>query len=193
MPCRTCVRRAAARLVVGQRGKPLEIRVRNVVVSLMRYRSPLPSAGSEVGSRPRRSRSRTCGRHRPRGPHHGIEERFAQNAGCYFGRKIGYWRRSQFCWTGGEGVSQSPLKGKAFSTFLGQKPPFELRRKLAFRLQSFHEIHRGSSNWTNPSISVGGGQQDWLAFALRRQRSHVRIVSGAPTTLRRDFDYLLTI
>jgi hypothetical protein len=94
---------------------------------------------------------------------------------------------------GGEGVSQSPLKGKAFSTFLGQKPPFELRRKLAFRLQSFHEIHRGSSNWTNPSISVGGGQQDWLAFALRRQRSHARIVSGAPTTLRRDFDYLLTI
>jgi hypothetical protein len=82
--------------------------------------------------------------------------------------------------TGGEGVSQSPLKDKAFSTFLGQNPPFELRRKLAFRLQSFHEIHRGSSNWTNLSISVGGGQQDGLAFALRRQRSHVRIVSGAP-------------
>jgi hypothetical protein len=78
------------------------------------------------------------------------------------------------------------LKDNAYSTFLGQKPPFELRRKLAFRLQSFHEIHRGSSNRTNPSISVGGGQQDWLAFALRRQRSHVRIVSGAPTTLMRD-------
>jgi len=34
---------------------------------------------------------------RPRGPHHGIEERFAENAGRHFGRKIGYWRRSQFC------------------------------------------------------------------------------------------------
>jgi hypothetical protein len=29
----------------------------------------------------------------------------------------------------------------------------------------------------NLSISVGGGQQGWLAFALRR---HVRIVSDAP-------------
>jgi hypothetical protein len=27
---------------------------------------------------------------------------------------------------GGESVSQSPLKGKAFSTFLDQNPPFEL-------------------------------------------------------------------
>jgi hypothetical protein len=97
-----------------------------------------------------------------------------------------YWVSEPSSADGGEGVSQSPLKDKAYSTFLGQKPPFELRRKLAFRLQSFHEINRGSSNWTNPSISVGGGQQDWLAFALRRQRSHVRIVSGAPTTLMRD-------
>jgi hypothetical protein len=33
-------------------------------------------------------------------------------------------------------------------------------RKLAFRLQSFHGIHRGSSKyWPNPSISVGDGQQ----------------------------------
>jgi hypothetical protein len=31
-------------------------------------------------------------------------------------------------------------------------------RKLAFRLQYFHGIHRGSSKyWPNPSISVGGG------------------------------------
>jgi hypothetical protein len=44
---------------------------------------------------------------------------------------------------GGESVSQSSLKDKVFLTFLGQNPPFELRRKLAFRLQSFHEIHRG--------------------------------------------------
>src|SRR5258708_16728536 len=48
---------------------------------------------------------------------------------------------------GGEGVSQSPLKDKAFSTFLDQNPPFELPRKLAFRFQSFHEIHRGSSKY----------------------------------------------
>jgi hypothetical protein len=29
--------------------------------------------------------------------------------------------------TGGEGVSHPPLKDKAFSTFLDQNPPFELR------------------------------------------------------------------
>jgi hypothetical protein len=94
-------------------------------------------------------------------------------------------------WSGGEGGSQSPLNDKAFSTFLGQKRPFELRRKLAFRLHSFHEIHRGLSNWTNLSISVGGGQQDWLAFALRRQRSHVRIVSGAPLRYRTLFEPMM--
>jgi hypothetical protein len=65
---------------------------------------------------------------------------------------------------GGGGVSQSPLKDQVFLTFLGQNPPFELRRKLALRLQSFHEIHGGSSKCC-PSISVGGGQQGWLAFA----------------------------
>ena len=82
---------------------------------------------------------------------------------------------------GGESVSQLPLKDKAVSTFLGQNPPFELRPKTGVSPPSFHGIHRGSSNyWPNPSISVGGGQQGWLAFALRRQRSHVRIVSGAP-------------
>jgi hypothetical protein len=76
---------------------------------------------------------------------------------------------------------QSPLKDQAFSSFLDQNQPFELRRKQAFRFQSFHEIHlRSSKYWPNPSISVGGGQQGCLAFALRRQRSHVRIVSGAP-------------
>jgi hypothetical protein len=66
------------------------------------------------------------------------------------------------------------LKDQTLSTFLDQNPPFELRRKPAFRFQSFHEIHRGSSKyWPNPSISVGGGQQGWLAFALHnglRQR-----------------------
>jgi hypothetical protein len=66
--------------------------------------------------------------------------------------------------TGGEGVSQSPLKDQVFLTFLGQNPPFELHRKLVLRLQSLHEIHGGSSKCC-PSVSVGGGQQGWLAFA----------------------------
>jgi hypothetical protein len=34
---------------------------------------------------------------------------------------------------GGEGVGQSPLKDKAFSTFSSQKPPFELRPKTGVR------------------------------------------------------------
>ncbi len=34
---------------------------------------------------------------------------------------------------GGESVSQPPLKDKAFSTFLGQNPPFELRPEMGFR------------------------------------------------------------
>ena len=33
---------------------------------------------------------------------------------------------------GGEGVSQSPLKDKAFSTFLDQNPLFELQREMRF-------------------------------------------------------------
>jgi hypothetical protein len=33
---------------------------------------------------------------------------------------------------GGESVSQSPLKDKAFSTFLDQNPPFELPEKGDF-------------------------------------------------------------
>jgi hypothetical protein len=53
-------------------------------------------------------------------------------------RTIGY--KGEQC-SGGEGVSQSPMKDKAFLTFLGQNPPVELRRKLAFSPQSFHGIH----------------------------------------------------
>jgi hypothetical protein len=33
---------------------------------------------------------------------------------------------------GGESVSQSPLKDKAFSSFLDQNPPFALRLKMSF-------------------------------------------------------------
>jgi hypothetical protein len=39
-------------------------------------------------------------------------------------RTIGY---EGVLWLGGESVSQSPLKDKAFSTFLDQNPPLELR------------------------------------------------------------------
>ena len=71
---------------------------------------------------------------------------------------------------GGESVSQLPLKDKALLTFSGQNPPFELRPKTGI-----------SPTGPTLSISVAGGQQGWLAFVLRRQRSHVRIVSsGAP-------------
>jgi hypothetical protein len=55
------------------------------------------------------------------------------------------------------------LKDQGFSTFLDQNPPFELRRKLAFRFQSFHEIHRGSSS-TGPTLqfpAAVGGRVGW--------------------------------
>jgi hypothetical protein len=42
------------------------------------------------------------------------------------GGREGHWREIRGL-RGGEGVSQSPLKGKAFSTFRDQNPPFELR------------------------------------------------------------------
>src|SRR5258708_38315215 len=48
--------RAAADPVIGQRGKPLVVRVPNVAFSIMRYVSSLPSAGGEHGSRHRRTR-----------------------------------------------------------------------------------------------------------------------------------------
>lgn len=61
---------------------------------------------------------------------------------------------------GGESVSQFPLKGKAFLTFEGQNPPFELRPKTGVSLPIFDGTHRGSSkHWPSPSISVGGGRQ----------------------------------
>ena len=49
-------------------------------------------------------------------------------------RTIGYG--GEQC-SGGEGVSQPPLKDKAFFTFVNQNPPFELRPKTAFRLPSW--------------------------------------------------------
>jgi hypothetical protein len=44
-------------------------------------------------------------------------------------RTIGY--KGHQC-SGGESVSQCPLKTRAFSTFLDQNPPFELQPKMAF-------------------------------------------------------------
>ena len=43
-----------------------------------------------------------------------------------------YWVSEPSSGYGGEGVSQSPLKDKAFSTFLDQNPPFELPEKGDF-------------------------------------------------------------
>jgi hypothetical protein len=68
---------------------------------------------------------------------------------------------------GGEGVSQSPLKDKAFLTFSDQSPPFELRPKTGVS----PSIFSWKPSWliqilANHSISVGGGQQGWLAFGL---------------------------
>src|SRR5260370_31106010 len=53
--------------------------------------------------------------------------------------------------SGGEGVSQSPLKDGAFSTFQNQNPPFELRRKMGFRLRQKPVPPNGPSSTTVPS------------------------------------------
>ena len=42
------------------------------------------------------------------------------------------WRAHPLVKAGGESVSQSPLKDKAFSSFLDQNPPFALRLKMSF-------------------------------------------------------------
>jgi len=80
------------------------------------------------------------------------------------------------------------LKDKGFLTVVGQNPPFELRRKLAFRLQSFHEIHRGSSEyWANPSISVGASP----ICIIRERWPELRTSSGAnQRALRNEADVL---
>ena len=63
--------------------------------------------------------------------------------GTILTRKPLFCKRFGACWerlgslAGGEGVSQLPLKDKAFLTFLSQNPPFELRPKTAFRLPSW--------------------------------------------------------
>jgi len=79
-------------------------------------------------------------------------------------RTIGY-RGEQG--SGGEGVSQLPLKDKAFLTFLGQNPPFELRTKAG--------VSPPSLSW-NPS---------WLIQVLAqlfnfRRRWTARLVGVCP-------------
>jgi hypothetical protein len=83
---------------------------------------------------------------------------------------------------GGESVSQSPLKNKAFSISPDQNPPFYLRPKTGVSPPTLsRKPSRLIRILANPSISVGSGQHGWSAFALRRRRPHVRIVSGAPS------------
>jgi hypothetical protein len=68
------------------------------------------------------------------------------------------WRRN-----GGESVSQSPLKTKAFSISPDQNPPCIYGRKPAFRFQSSYGIDRGSSKYwpTRQFSSVVDSRVDW--------------------------------
>jgi hypothetical protein len=75
---------------------------------------PSPSPGPQ---------GRSC---RPRGPRHGIEQRFAPNARRHFRHKIGGKWRSQFCSGLAEGASCQPLK---IHILLGFKKP-NLRSQL---------------------------------------------------------------
>jgi len=86
---------------------------------------------------------------------------------------------------GGESVSQLPLQDNAFSTFLDQNPPFELRPENGVSLPTKacsanghrQQCHQATSE---RQIAVAPTSLIAWAFALRRQRSHVRIVSSAP-------------
>jgi hypothetical protein len=72
---------------------------------------------------------------------------------------------------GVEGVSQLPLKDKAFSSFLGESPPFELRRNKGFRLQNL--FGNGSSSTTMQSSAVSRGS------VARRKEARCGQVAGA--------------
>jgi hypothetical protein len=77
---------------------------------------------------------------------------------------------------GGESVSQSPLKDKAFSTLLEQNPPFELRPNPAFASNLFLEsieAHRLLATAQFPSAVNSKGL---LAFVLQgHQAPNVRM------------------
>jgi hypothetical protein len=51
---------------------------------------------------------------------------------------------------GGESVSQSPLKDQAFSTFLDQNPPFELRPKMGFAFRQWPSTSTTGKDWRTP-------------------------------------------
>ncbi len=62
-------------------------------------------------------------------------------------RTIGY--KGEQC-SGGESVSQLPLKYQALSIFLGQNPPFELRAKTGVSPQSFHRASDVEVGFADP-------------------------------------------
>jgi hypothetical protein len=68
-------------------------------------------------------------------------------------RVIGY-KGEQF--SGGESVSQSLLKDRAFSTFLDQNPPFELRPKMGLNYQLTSE---GSSSSSAHALAIVAGTE----------------------------------
>jgi len=64
-----------------------------------------------------------------------------------------------------QSVSQSLLKHKAFSTFRDQTHRSSYAESWRFASNLFMKSIVAPPS-TGPSISVGGGQQNWLAFAL---------------------------
>jgi hypothetical protein len=100
-----------------------ETRLRAEVRSLWRkMHSPAPSRAPEAAS--------------PNSPGRNLREN-QRNSRGFRGSRYGLLK-----FGGGESVSQSPLKDRVFLTFLGQNPPFELRRKLALRLRSAQRLSR---------------------------------------------------
>ena len=89
---------------------------------------------------------------------------------------------------GGESASQSPLKDKGFSTFRGQNPPFELPPENGISpstkacLAQWPVIDNSAITRLAKGKLRRTAQPGAWAFALRRQRSHVRIVSGPPVS-----------
>ena len=84
------------------------------------------------------SRARPARRGRGwRGPHHGIEERSAQNARRRLGRKIGHARRSQFCSEVAEGWDSNPRYGFPLHAFQSERlrparPPSRSRKRAQY-------------------------------------------------------------
>jgi hypothetical protein len=64
-----------------------------------------------------------------------------------------------------------PLKDQAFSTFLGQTHQLTYAESRRFASNLFMKSLVAHPSIGQPFISVDGGQQGWLAIALRRQVS----------------------